>query len=182
MRHRRARDCCSLRASSCGRGRRKSKNCCATPGCCSIRRVTGAGIYPRPRPSCNRMRSTWQQTCLNDLGVERIALMADTTLPLRFTAKSSRPRIKLYREMRTKLDAMGPVNMMALEEYKETAERHTFLETQRNDLISIRSRTPRRPFARSTWFRDRSLKRRSRRSTRISRRRSKSCSAAATPS
>ena len=30
---------------------------------------------------------------------------------------------------------MGPVNMMALEEYKETAERHEFLESQRTDLI-----------------------------------------------
>ena len=40
-----------------------------------------------------------------------------------------------YREMRTKLDNMGPVNMMALEEYKETAERHQFLETQRKDLL-----------------------------------------------
>ena len=30
---------------------------------------------------------------------------------------------------------MGPVNMMALEEYTETATRHTFLETQRKDLI-----------------------------------------------
>ena len=30
---------------------------------------------------------------------------------------------------------MGPVNMMALEEYKETAQRHEFLETQRKDLL-----------------------------------------------
>jgi chromosome segregation protein len=30
---------------------------------------------------------------------------------------------------------MGPVNMMALEEYNETAERHSFLETQRKDLM-----------------------------------------------
>ena len=30
---------------------------------------------------------------------------------------------------------MGPVNMMALEEYKETAERHLFLDTQRKDLL-----------------------------------------------
>ena len=44
---------------------------------------------------------------------------------------------QIYREMRARLDAMGPVNMMALEEYKETAERHAFLETQRKDLISI---------------------------------------------
>jgi chromosome segregation protein len=40
-----------------------------------------------------------------------------------------------YREMRVKLDNMGPVNMMALEEYKETAQRHQFLETQRKDLL-----------------------------------------------
>ena len=37
--------------------------------------------------------------------------------------------------MRTKLETMGPVNMMALEEYKETAQRHQFLETQRKDLL-----------------------------------------------
>jgi len=30
---------------------------------------------------------------------------------------------------------MGPVNMMALDEYKETAERHSFLEAQRKDLM-----------------------------------------------
>ena len=31
---------------------------------------------------------------------------------------------QLYRELRAQLEAMGPVNMMALEEYKESAERH----------------------------------------------------------
>jgi chromosome segregation protein len=75
------------------------------------------------------------ETCLNELGMERAALMADATLAIvtggEFTAED-----QLYREMRGKLEAMGPVNMMALEEYKETAERHNFLETQRTDLIS----------------------------------------------
>src|SRR5439155_1107199 len=42
---------------------------------------------------------------------------------------------QIYREMRARLDAMGRVNMMAMEEYKETAERHAFLETQRKDLL-----------------------------------------------
>ncbi len=37
--------------------------------------------------------------------------------------------------MKQRLEKMGPVNMMALEEYKETAERHEFLETQRKDLL-----------------------------------------------
>jgi chromosome segregation protein len=74
------------------------------------------------------------ETCLNELGVQRAELMADTSLVM----LSGEPLVaedQGYREMRTRLDAMGPVNMMALEEYKETAERHQFLETQRKDLI-----------------------------------------------
>jgi chromosome segregation protein len=75
------------------------------------------------------------ETCLNELGVEHAILKADTTLPI-VTGDELTTEDQLYREMRAKLDAMGPVNMMALEEYKETAERYAFLETQRKDLIS----------------------------------------------
>jgi chromosome segregation protein len=74
------------------------------------------------------------ETCLNDLGVQRHELMADTTILLA-TGDELFAEDQVYREMRTRLDAMGPVNMMALEEYKETAERHAFLETQRKDLL-----------------------------------------------
>jgi len=73
-------------------------------------------------------------TCLNELGMERPVLMADTTIPL-ITADELAAEDQAHREMRARLDAMGPVNMMALEEYKETAERHQFLGTQRKDLI-----------------------------------------------
>jgi chromosome segregation protein len=72
------------------------------------------------------------ETCINELGVERIALLADATV----TGDELAAEDQLYRDMRTKLEAMGPVNMMALEEYKESAERHSFLDTQRKDLIS----------------------------------------------
>ena len=75
------------------------------------------------------------ETCLNELGMERGALMEDTSL-LIVTGDELATEDQMYRDMRTKLEAMGPVNMMALEEYKETAERHGFLETQRKDLIS----------------------------------------------
>jgi chromosome segregation protein len=75
------------------------------------------------------------ETCINELGVERTELMADTTL-MPVTGEQLAAEDQLYRDMRAKLEAMGPVNMMALEEYKETAERHSFLETQRKDLIS----------------------------------------------
>jgi chromosome segregation protein len=73
-------------------------------------------------------------TCLNELGIERPVLMADSTIPL-VSADELAIEDQAHREMRTRLDAMGPVNMMALDEYKETAERHEFLSTQRKDLL-----------------------------------------------
>ncbi len=73
-------------------------------------------------------------TCLNELGMERAILMADTTIPM-LTGDELAAEDQAHREMRARLDAMGPVNMMALEEYKETAERHQFLATQRKDLM-----------------------------------------------
>jgi chromosome segregation protein len=74
-------------------------------------------------------------TCLNELGVERSALLSDDSITA-VSGDELAAEDQLYRDMRAKLEGMGPVNMMALEEYKETAERHAFLETQRNDLIS----------------------------------------------
>ena len=73
------------------------------------------------------------ESCLNELGLQRQELTADTTIPIA-TGEQLVLEDQIHREMRTRLDAMGPVNMMALEEYKETAERHAFLETQRKDL------------------------------------------------
>jgi chromosome segregation protein len=74
------------------------------------------------------------QTCINELAVQRVELMADTTL-LRVSGEQLSAEEQTCQEMRTRLDAMGPVNMMALEEYKETAERQAFLDTQRKDLL-----------------------------------------------
>ena len=74
------------------------------------------------------------ETCLNELGVERSALLTDNSIPA-IEGESLALEDQAYREMRTRLEGMGPVNMMALEEYKETAERHAFLDTQRKDLL-----------------------------------------------
>jgi len=44
-----------------------------------------------------------------------------------------------YQEVRAKIEALGPVNAQALEEYQEAQQRYDFLNTQRQDLIdSIR--------------------------------------------
>jgi chromosome segregation protein len=72
--------------------------------------------------------------CLNELSVTADDLRADTAIPL-LTGEQLVAEETTYREMRAKLEGMGPVNMMALEEFKETEQRHQFLETQRKDLL-----------------------------------------------
>ncbi len=74
------------------------------------------------------------EACLNDLGIGADELRADQTITL-VEGDALATEDTLYREMRSRLDAMGPVNMMALEEYKEAAERHGFMEAQRKDLL-----------------------------------------------
>jgi chromosome segregation protein len=73
-------------------------------------------------------------TCLNDLAVEAITLREDTVIA-RIEGDALHTEEEESRALKQKLEAMGPVNMMALEEYNETTQRHSFLETQRKDLL-----------------------------------------------
>jgi chromosome segregation protein len=75
-----------------------------------------------------------EATCINDLSVEAAALREDAAIE-RIEAEALTAEDEATRGLKQKLEAMGPVNMMALEEYTETAERHGFLETQRKDLL-----------------------------------------------
>ena len=74
------------------------------------------------------------ENTVNELGLTPTELLADETLQV-LTGEPLTIEDELVKEMKAKLEAMGPVNMMALEEYKETSERHTFLDTQRKDLL-----------------------------------------------
>jgi chromosome segregation protein len=75
-----------------------------------------------------------EATCINDLSVEPAALREDATI-VRIEAEALHEEDEAAKALKQRLEAMGPVNMMALEEYTETAERHTFLDTQRQDLL-----------------------------------------------
>jgi chromosome segregation protein len=75
-----------------------------------------------------------EATCLNDLAVEAITLREDTTIG-RIDGDALHTEEEESRALKQKLEAMGPVNMMALEEYNETSQRHAFLEAQRKDLL-----------------------------------------------
>ena len=41
--------------------------------------------------------------------------------------------------LQTKLDEMGPVNLVAIEEYEETEQRHQFLSQQHDDLVNAKT-------------------------------------------
>ena len=75
-----------------------------------------------------------EATCLNDLGVEAGLLREDEAIA-RIEGEALIAEEEESRALKQRLEAMGPVNMMALEEYNETAERHSFMEGQRKDLM-----------------------------------------------
>ncbi len=75
-----------------------------------------------------------EATCLAEVNVEAQVLRADTTIQC-LSGEPLATEEEECRTLRQRMEQMGPVNMMALDEYKETAERHAFLETQRKDLI-----------------------------------------------
>ncbi len=45
---------------------------------------------------------------------------------------------KVISEVRTKIEAMGPVNLIAIEEYQELEERYAFLTSQQQDLVNAK--------------------------------------------
>jgi chromosome segregation protein len=75
-----------------------------------------------------------EASCLAEVNVEAGVLRADEQI-VRIGDELLAAEEETCRTLRQRIEQMGPVNMMALDEYKETAERHSFLETQRKDLI-----------------------------------------------
>jgi chromosome segregation protein len=75
-----------------------------------------------------------EASCLAEVNVEAQVLRDDTEI-VRLAGDELTAEDETCRTLRQRMEQMGPVNMMALDEYKETAERHAFLETQRKDLI-----------------------------------------------
>jgi chromosome segregation protein len=75
-----------------------------------------------------------EANCMAEVNVEASALRADEQIA-RLAGDELTAEEETCRTLRQRVEQMGPVNMMALDEYKETAERHGFLEAQRTDLM-----------------------------------------------
>jgi chromosome segregation protein len=82
-------------------------------------------------------RQHLRETCVAELNLQPEDLIAEInasgTAPL--AGKELAASEATYRELKTKLENLGAVNMMALEEYNECEQRFQFLSRERNDLV-----------------------------------------------
>ena len=72
---------------------------------------------------------------VQELHLEPMDLRADGTIVRIVQPDSLAESEAETRTLKGKLEAMGPVNMMALDEFAEASQRHEFLSSQRKDLL-----------------------------------------------
>ncbi len=76
------------------------------------------------------------QQCQEALECEPQALLAEVAEANTLSGEALEATEEQVRELKKRIDNLGPLNMMALEELKEAEERYEFLESQRQDLLS----------------------------------------------
>ena len=91
------------------------------------------GQYEIERARNDAERDHLRETSLAELNLHPEDLLAQETSLL--TAEPLIAAETNCREMKARIEAMGPVNMMALEEFNECEQRYTFLSRERDDLL-----------------------------------------------
>ncbi|MGB7283979.1 MAG: chromosome segregation protein SMC [Candidatus Acidiferrum sp.] len=78
-------------------------------------------------------RQHLRETCMTEVNAQPEDLIA--TEAAFMTGEELAAAETNYREMKQRIEAMGPVNMMALEEFNECEQRFSFLTRERDDLL-----------------------------------------------
>ncbi|MGC2831483.1 MAG: chromosome segregation protein SMC [Candidatus Acidiferrum sp.] len=78
-------------------------------------------------------RQHLRDTCMTEVNAQPEDLIA--TEAAFMTGEELAAAESSYREMKQRIEVMGPVNMMALEEFNECEQRFTFLTRERDDLL-----------------------------------------------
>ncbi|MGH9434279.1 MAG: chromosome segregation protein SMC, partial [Terriglobia bacterium] len=76
------------------------------------------------------------QRCHQELGLEPRALLSEVRQDQILQGEELSQAGQDAEGLRARMERMGPVNMMALEELREAEERQAFLDTQRQDLLT----------------------------------------------
>jgi chromosome segregation protein len=78
-------------------------------------------------------REHLRQSCIEELNAQPEDLIAE--FPALLSGEELRTSDAQYHELKTRIESMGPINMMALEEYNECEQRFDFLGRERADLV-----------------------------------------------
>jgi chromosome segregation protein len=78
-------------------------------------------------------REHLRQSCIEELNAQPEDLIAE--FPALLTGEELRSSDAQYHELKSRIESMGPINMMALEEYNECEQRFDFLGRERTDLL-----------------------------------------------
>jgi chromosome segregation protein len=78
-------------------------------------------------------REHLRQSCLEELNAQPEDLIAE--FPALLSGEQLRESDAQYHELKSRIESMGPINMMALEEYNECEQRFEFLGRERTDLL-----------------------------------------------
>jgi chromosome segregation protein len=78
-------------------------------------------------------REHLRQSCIEELNAQPEDLIAE--FPALLSGEELRASDAQYHELKSRIESMGPINMMALEEYNECEQRFEFLGRERTDLL-----------------------------------------------
>jgi chromosome segregation protein len=96
-----------------------------------LREQRGHAEVDRARNDSDRQHL--RETCMTEVNAQPEDLIA--TEAAFMTGEALAAAEMNYREMKQRIEAMGPVNMMALEEFNECEQRFSFLTRERDDLL-----------------------------------------------
>jgi chromosome segregation protein len=96
-----------------------------------IREQRGHAEVERARNDSDRQHL--RETCMSEVNMQPEDLIATETGFI--SGEELAIAEANYREMKSRIEAMGAVNMMALEEFNETEQRFAFLTRERDDLL-----------------------------------------------
>ncbi len=78
-------------------------------------------------------REHLRQSCVEELNAQPEDLIAE--FPALLSGEELRVSDAQYHELKSRIESMGPINMMALEEFNECEQRFEFLGRERTDLL-----------------------------------------------
>jgi chromosome segregation protein len=85
------------------------------------------------------VRSECIQVTYADEGPARVETLTPEEMAAAGLATDWEAVAKQVEALQTRLDEMGPVNLVAIEEYEETEQRHQFLSQQHDDLVQAKT-------------------------------------------